>query len=91
MTDEPKKMSVADKLVNIGMRGVRLFHTPDGTAYAAVTLDNEGIAVYPVDAKEMKSMLIQRYYKDTRKVPSADAVRNAIGVIDGIAIFEGDE
>ena len=90
--NEPsKKLTVSDQLVLIGMRGVKLFHTPDNTGYCAASLDNGGTAIYKVDSTNMRSMMKQRYYKDTRKVPSSDAVRNAIGVIDGIAIFEGDE
>lgn len=90
--NEPsKKLTVSDQLVLIGMRGVKLFHTPDNTGYCATSLDNGGTAIYKVDSTNMRSMMKQRYYKDMRKVPSADAVRNAIGVIDGIAIFEGDE
>lgn len=91
MNEEPKKMSVADKLVNIGMRGVRLFHTPDGTAYGGVHLDNGGRAVYPIDGKDMKSLIIQRYHKETKKVPSSEAVRNAINVLVGTAKHDRGE
>lgn len=86
-----KKQSVSDRLVLIGMRGVKLFHTPDNTGFCAVSLENGGTAVYKIDSTNMRSMMKQRYYKDTHKVPSADSVRNAIGVIEGVAIFEGDE
>ena len=85
------KISVADRLVNIGMRGIRLFHTPDGVGYAAVTLDNGGTAILGTEKTEMRKMLSQRYYKEVGKAPSGTAVADALGIISGIALFDGDE
>ena len=85
------KVSVADRLVNIGMRGIRLFHTPDGVGYAAVTLDNGGTAILGTEKTEMRKMLSQRYYKEMGKAPSGTAVADALGIISGIALFDGDE
>lgn len=85
------KVSVADRLVNIGMRGIRLFHTPDGVGYAAVTLDNGGTAILGTEKPEMRKMLSQRYYKEIGKAPSGTAVADALGIISGVALFDGDE
>ena len=85
------KVSVADKLVNVGMRGIRLFHTPDGVGYAAVTLGNGGTAILGTEKTEMRKMLSQRYYKEMGKAPSGTAVADALGIINGIALFDGDE
>lgn len=85
------KVSVADKLVLIGMRGVKLFHTPDGVGYGAVTLDNGGTAILGTEKPEMRKMLAQRYYADTMKAPSGTAVTDALSIISGIALWEGEE
>ena len=85
------KTSVAEKIVLIGMRGVELFHTPDNIAYGAVSLDNGGTAIYPIDSNQMKSLLNQRYYKESRKVPSSEAMKGAVNVLVGRAIHECNE
>lgn len=85
------KVSVADKLVNVGMRGIRLFHTPDGVGYAAVTLDNGGTSIIGTEKPEMRKMLSQRYYKEVGKAPSGTAVADALGIMSGVALFDGDE
>ena len=36
-------------------------------------------------------MLSQRYYKEVGKAPSGTAVADALGIISGIALFDGDE
>ena len=86
-----EKISVAEKIVLIGMRGVELFHAPDNTAYGAVSLDNGGTAIYPVNSNQMKSLLNQRYYKETRKVPSSEAMKGAVNVLIGRAVHECNE
>ena len=89
--NKTEKTSVAEKIVLIGMRGVELFHTPDNTAYGAVSLDNGGTAIYPVNSNQMKSLLNQRYYKESRKVPSSEAMKGAVNVLIGRAIHECEE
>jgi len=86
-----KKVSVADKLVLIGMRSVRLFHTPDGVGYGAVTLDNGGTAILGTEKPEMRKMLAQRYYSETNKAPSGAALTDALAIISGIALWDGEE
>ena len=84
-----KKIAVAEQLVIIGMRGVTLFHTPDGTAYGGVMLDNGGTDVLPMSG--MKELVVQRYYKEKGKVPSKEAVNNSIRVLDAIAKHDMQE
>ena len=84
---------VTDRLIELGKQDTVLFHTPDDTCFAAIKLGTGGYAIYPLNekSKQLKKILRQRYYKTTGKAPQADALKAAIGVLEGIAAFDGDE
>jgi len=85
-------MSSTDRLIELGKQDTIFFHTPDDTCYAAVKLGTGGYAIYPLNEKsrQFKKILKHRYYNATGKAPAAEPLKAAIGVLESIAMFEGD-
>lgn len=89
--DEPRE-SQADRLVEIA-RTADLFHTPDGhdsVPYATFKRD-EHFETFRLDSKGFERWLGQRYYVIHKKSPSEQALKEALGVISGIALHDGPE
>ena len=67
---------------------VELFHSPDETAYATIAMDTHQ-ETWPLKSKEFERWLRRSYFQETGKVPRAQPVADAIGVLEGQAIFSG--
>jgi hypothetical protein len=67
-----------------------LFRTPDGEAFAtfAVAEHRETAALR---SKSFKSWLQLRFYEERGSSPSSQAVQDALGVLEGRALFDGAE
>lgn len=75
---------LADELV--------LLHSADGTAYADVTIGDDGHReTHAVRSRALRDYLIRRYYLEHLKVPSNEAVREALAVLEARARFDGEE
>jgi hypothetical protein len=70
--------------------GAVLFHAPDGVAYACVQV-GEHREVWPLRQSGFRRWLKRLYYDTTSKAPGAQAVEDAIGVLEGRACFDGAE
>jgi hypothetical protein len=68
-----------------------LFHTPDGVAYVTFPGDNGEQQTWPLGARVTRDRLKQVYYTTHGGVPGAQAVQDALGVLDGRARFAGAE
>ncbi len=67
-----------------------LFHTPAGEAYATIPIEDHR-ETYPLRAKKFKTWLRFRYFLEYGKAPNAQAVQDTLGVLEGKALFAGDE
>ena len=67
--------------------GIQLFHTDTHDAYAIVTV-GEHRETWPVKAKPFRRWLQRLFYERNGKALGAQAVQDAIGVLDGKALFE---
>lgn len=86
---EPSRRSQADDLVDIG-RSCELF--TDSFDGAMVVLRVESHAeVWPLHSRHFDTWLRQQYWRTLGKTPGGDAVRSALGVLEGLARFEGAE
>ncbi len=81
--------SQADLLVAIG-RQAKLFHDPTGNAFAAINFDGH-MEVWPLRAKRYDHWLRLSFFRLYHKAPGGDAVRTALGVLEGMAVFDGRE
>lgn len=79
----------ADALVAIG-RKAELFHDTLGDPLAAIELDGHR-EIWPLRTRRFGQWLRFQYFRTFHKAPGSDAVRTAIGVLEGLAVFEGVE
>ena len=66
------------------------FHTPEGEAYALIPLD-EHHETWRVKSPTFKEWLVRAFFELEGRPPSAQALQDALGVIDGRARFDGVE
>jgi hypothetical protein len=74
--------------------GIQLFHTDTHDAYAIIIItDTAGghRETWPVKAKPFRRWLQRLFYERHGKAPGAQAVQDAIGVLEGNALFEAAE
>ncbi len=79
----------AEQLVAIGRR-TELFHDPQMTPFAAIEVGGHR-EVWPLVSRPFRRWLRHVYFDEAAKAPSADAVAAAIGVLEGLAVFDGPE
>ena len=68
-----------------------LFHTPTGDAYATVPLGSSHHCNYKVGSRQFKQWLTKQFYLETSKAPGSDAMSQAIGVLEAMAVIDGPE
>ena len=67
--------------------GAKLFHTPNGTAFADLTIDGHR-ETWPVRSIRFRSWLRRRYYEATGGAPSPAALRSALDALEAQAQFD---
>jgi hypothetical protein len=67
-----------------------LFHTPDGTSYADINIDDHR-ETWPVRSKGFKLWLVRSFFEATGGAPNSDALQSALNVIAARAHFDGPE
>jgi len=67
-----------------------LFHTPDRDAYATIRVGDHK-ETWPLKVKSFRRWLMQRFYVETGSAPSAQAVQNALAILEAKAINDGPE
>jgi len=88
---QDKKESQATQLVNLVLNdGCELFHDDEQRAYASMHV-REHIETWPLRRKGFKQWLKHRYFMKYERSPSSQAVQDAIGVLEGRALYEGKE
>ncbi len=86
--DKPSKATV---LVGLALsEGAELFHTPEGEAFATVPIDCRR-ETWPLKTKTIRRWLARLYYLHTEEAPGSQAIQDALGVLEGKALFEGLE
>ena len=81
--------SQATKLVQLAS-GAELFHTRDQEAYAAIKKDGHR-EIWRLKDSEFKRWLAREFYSQEKKAPSTSAIADALGVLEGQALFSGKE
>lgn len=69
---------------------LQLFHTPERIAYADIHVNGHQETLR-IQSKAFRDWLARRYYHEYRKVPRAQALQDALGVLEGTALYEGDQ
>ena len=89
--NDGKRTTQAERLIEIATGdGVELFHSPDGTTYADITVNGHR-ETWPTKSSGFKGWLRRTYYEQTGGAPNSDAMSTAMGVIEARARFDGVE
>jgi hypothetical protein len=83
--------SPATRLVTLAIdAGVELFHTPEGEAYATIEVDGHQ-ETWPLKVRRFRRWLMRLFYAQEEKAPGAQAVQDALGVLESKALYDGPE
>jgi hypothetical protein len=86
-----RQRSQADKLVELVLDGdVELSHTPDSRPHATVPVADRR-ETHGLRSKGFRSWLAQQLWEAEGKTPSSQAVQDALVVLEGMALWRGDE
>ena len=80
--------SRASRLVEV-VSDAELFHTPDGEAFATVSVDSHK-QTWALESSGFGTLLRHLYYQTSRRSPSAASVTDAIGTLKAKAQFDGE-
>lgn len=86
--DDPK-LSQAQILIALA-DDAQLFHSPEGEAYAQVSVD-EHRETWILRNRGFRRWLLRKFYQVYGKPPRAQALQDAIGVLEAKAQYEGPE
>ncbi len=86
---EKSRETQAGALVRL-VAGAELFHDNGGTAWATVQVSGHRES-HRVRAKGFRTWLARRFYQECGKPPGAQALQDAVGVIEAQALFDGPE
>lgn len=81
--------SAATCLVKLADK-VQLIHNADGEGFAVMLIDGHK-ETWPLRSKGFKRWLQRRFFEQYEKAPGSQAVQDALGVIEGKALYEGAE
>ena len=81
--------SQASRLVSLAS-DIELTHTPAGDAFARFQHAGHH-ENHLIKSKTFRRLLAQRYYKTFQSVPGAQAMQDALGLLEAKAVFEGLE
>lgn len=87
--EEKEKTTQGQYLIQLAAEA-ELFHAPAGDCYASFPVADH-IETCSLKAKGFRSWLRQRFYAQTGKPPGAQALQDALGVLEAKAQFEGPE
>jgi hypothetical protein len=84
-----QKPSQADQMVELA-QVVYLFHDPDQEAFATIPVENHK-ETHRLTTKAFRNWLKYRFFSQSDKVPGSQAVQDALGALEGKALFAGPE
>jgi hypothetical protein len=87
--DHGRGPTQADILIELA-GAAELFHAPDGTAFADVTI-NDHRETWPARTRGFKRWLARRFFEETGGAPSSEALHSALNVVEAKAHFDGPE
>jgi hypothetical protein len=88
--DDKPKQSQATRLIQAASTGADFWHTPDGDAYATIVVGDHA-EHWPVRSKGFRRWMQHEHYRGSGVAANAQAVQDAIGALEGKAIYDGPE
>ena len=87
--EAPSRKSQADALVKLAEQA-QLFHDENKEPYARIPLGNHW-ELWPVGSRYFRRWLSRTVWDSMEKTPGSEAIRSALNIIEGKAVFDGDE
>ena len=90
-TAEGKKQKPTQAEILIKLAGdAELFHDLNQKGFATIEVDGHW-ETWPIRAKGFKSWLLRQFYQATGKAPGAQAMQDALGLLEAQAHFDGPQ
>jgi hypothetical protein len=86
---EGHKPTQAELLIQCATEA-ELFHMPAGDAYSTIPV-GEHRETYPIKAKGFRSWLVRGFFEQYDRPPGAQALQDALGLLEARAQFDGPE
>lgn len=84
-----RQSSQSTRLVEL-VDEIELFHSPDGDAYGSIIV-NGHVETWPLRSKAFRRYLMHRFYQEYGQTPSAQPIQDALGLLEGKALYKGPE
>lgn len=84
-----RQASQSTRLVELANE-IELFHSPDNDAYGSL-IANGHLETWPLRSKGFRRYLMHRYYEEYGQTPSAQPLQDALGLLEGQALYKGPE
>jgi hypothetical protein len=83
--------SAASMLVQLAHEAeLELFHTPDQFTFASIPVDDH-FEVWPLRSENFRNRMRRWYYLKHGKAVGSEALKDALGILDGEALYDGPE
>ena len=69
---------------------VELWHTPDGEPFGTI-FNEDHFEHWRINVRPFRRWLSQQFFEQTGKTANSQALQDAIGVLEGKAVFHGDQ
>jgi hypothetical protein len=83
-------MSQVQDIIRYAREGARLFHSPDGTAYAAVEVDGH-LETHAIRSIRFRDWILIRFLRQRGRAPNSQLLADALNTIRAIAVYHGPE
>lgn len=87
--DEKEKLNQATRILRFAEH-LELFHTADQETFAIIEKDGHE-ENHRLNTKAFRSWLSFHFFKTEGQMPSTQALQDAVGTLEGQALFEGEE
>lgn len=84
-----KKPNQSELLVSLATEA-NFFHTSDHEGYAIIPIENH-LETWPIRSKGFRRWLVRNFFLNVGKPPGAQALQDALGLIEARAQFDGPE
>jgi hypothetical protein len=83
-------VSQVEDIIRYARVGAGLFHTPDGTAYAAVEVDGHR-ETHAIRSVRFRDWILMRFLQQHGRAPNSQLLTDALNTIRAIAVYQGPE
>ena len=83
-------MIQVEDIIHYAREGALLFHSPGGTAYAAVEVDGH-LETHAIRSVRFKDWILMRFLRQHGRAPNSQLLNDALNTIRAIAVYHGLE